>query len=165
MTSQLIGQLHTWQLFVDGASRNNPGPAGAGIYVRKENKPVLQAGFYLGTKTNNQAEYLALLLGLLSLRDLLAHSEHPGQARLEIISDSLLLIKQLQGEFRVKHPGIIPLHACAQALLRQGPVYTAIHTLRHNNTHADALANAGIDKKIMPPTHFMDSLAQYGITL
>ena len=60
----------TWKLFIDGASRNNPGRSGAGVYLLKNEKPVYQEGFYLGIKTNNEAEYLALLLGVFSCKKL-----------------------------------------------------------------------------------------------
>ncbi len=81
---------HPWRLFVDGASRNNPGPSGAGIYVVRDGKEMLKKGFYLGKKTNNQAEYLALVLGIFLLKKLVQSDEN-----IIITSDSLLLIKQL----------------------------------------------------------------------
>jgi Ribonuclease HI len=63
--------VHYFKLFVDGASRNNPGQAGVGIYLLKDGEPVEKQGLYVGVKTNNQAEYLALLLGLLFLKIML----------------------------------------------------------------------------------------------
>ena len=57
-----------WKLFIDGASRNNPGPSGAGFLLLKDDKPVEQKGFFLGSKTNNQAEYFALLIGIFFLK-------------------------------------------------------------------------------------------------
>src|ERR1700736_5606512 len=67
----LSADVVKWQLFVDGAARNNPGPAGAGIYILKNGTPFIKQGFYLGSKTNNQAEYLALVLGLCQLRSVM----------------------------------------------------------------------------------------------
>ena len=62
------GKRRYWKLFIDGASRNNPGPAGAGLALFKDDEPAEMRGFYLGTKTNNQAEYFALLLGIFYLK-------------------------------------------------------------------------------------------------
>src|ERR1700733_1037262 len=84
-----------WKLFIDGAARNNPGPAGAGIYITKNDKPFKKLGFYLGVKTNNQAEYGALLLGLHALKATWDSRDH-----LDIISDSQLLVRQFKGEYR-----------------------------------------------------------------
>ena len=72
-----------WKLFIDGAARNNPGPAGAGIYITKNDKPFKKDGYYLGKKTNNQAEYGALLVGLFYVTQHLEPHDH-----LDIISDS-----------------------------------------------------------------------------
>lgn len=130
-----------WTLYVDGASRNNPGPAGAGVYLLKNNEPFLKKGFFLGTKTNNQAEYLALLIGLFFLDAQL--SDHD---MLKIFSDSQLLVRQLKQEYRVKHPDLIPLYACARSFLKDKP-YIVKHIMREHNAVADELANIGIDNK------------------
>src|SRR5438309_757158 len=101
-----------WKLYVDGAARNNPGPAGAGICLMKNDQTVLRRGYFLGKKTNNQAEYLALIFGLLLLRERAESTD-----AIDIVSDSLLLVRQLQGEYRVKHPELQPLHAAIKKLL------------------------------------------------
>src|SRR5579872_1960103 len=88
-----------WTLFVDGASRNNPGPSGAGMYIEKDGVLVIKDGYFLGIKTNNQAEYLALLLGLF----MVAEHMH-GKDQLRIISDSQLLVRQLMGVYKVRQP-------------------------------------------------------------
>lgn len=130
-----------WHLYVDGASRNNPGPAGAGIYVTKAGDPVIKQGFFLGTKTNNQAEYMALLLGLCQVKE---HMQ-PFDV-LTVFSDSELLIKQLQGHYAVKNPELRILYDRAYKLLATIP-HTLRHVMREQNQEADALANEGIDKK------------------
>ena len=89
VTKQTKKGLH-WKLFVDGASRKNPGKAGAGIYLVKEDKSILKKGFYLGTKTNNQAEYLALILGIFYAKKYMAKND-----MLTIFSDSELLVKHM----------------------------------------------------------------------
>src|SRR5690349_12915959 len=82
-----------WKLFIDGAARNNPGKAGAGIYILKNDQEVCKEGFYLGVKTNNQAEYAALLVGLYYIKQYIEPHDH-----LDIISDSQLLVRQFNGE-------------------------------------------------------------------
>ena len=130
-----------WQLFVDGASRNNPGPAGAGIYLVKEHKKELAQGFFLGHKTNNQAEYLALIIGLILAIPKIE------QDQLQIVSDSLLLVNQLNGIYRVKNPELQILHHKVKNLLANTN-YTVVHVLREHNIIADEMANLGIDQKI-----------------
>lgn len=144
-----------WRLFVDGAARNNPGPAGAGIYLVKNDKSFLKKGFYLGKKTNNQAEYAALLIGLYFLKDQLGPEDH-----IDIISDSELLVKQFKGEYRVKHPELKPLHLLAKKMLT-GIHYSIAHVLRENNLVADEMANKGIDNKIKLPQEFLTLLQQH----
>lgn len=147
------------RLFVDGAARNNPGPAGAGLYIIKDNLVVEQQGFYLGVKTNNQAEYLALLIGLYFVRTYCHHDDF-----LEIVSDSQLLVRQIQGAYKVRHPDLQPLFRAVQQILRAYD-HVASHVMRDDNTHADALANKGIDEKIQVPQECKTFLAQYSITL
>src|SRR5258707_15746433 len=86
-----------WKLFVDGASRNNPGPSGAGIYIVQDEQFFHEYGFYLGKKTNNQAEYLALLLGLFTLKKMVKKGD-----KVHVISDSLLLVQQIKGIYKVR---------------------------------------------------------------
>ena len=138
-----------FELYVDGASRNNPGPAGAGIYLLKDGKPIERRGYFLGLKTNNQAEYLALLLGLAVAQ------EHMGpDDQLIIKADSLLMIKQICGQFRVKNPGLFKIYQLVMRFLIKMP-YKAVHIPREQNTKADRLANLGIDRKQVVPEDLM----------
>lgn len=146
-----------WQLFIDGASRNNPGPAGAGIYILKNDALVCKHGFYLGTKTNNQAEYAALLIGLYYVKQYIEPKDH-----LDIISDSQLLVRQFKGEYRVKHPELKPLHLIAKYLLLD-IMYSITHVLREKNTQADQMANIGIDEKKPLPKEFLALLKQHDV--
>ncbi|GMU19253.1 MAG: hypothetical protein AMXMBFR12_04450 [Candidatus Babeliales bacterium] len=146
-----------WKLYVDGAARNNPGPAGAGVYITKNDKPEKKIGYYLGKKTNNQAEYGALLIGLYLLKKMMHDDDH-----LDIISDSLLLVRQFQGEYRVKHPELKPLHLLCKKLL-EGRHYAIAHVLREYNEVADEMANKGIDDKKALPQDFLTFLQEYGI--
>lgn len=147
-----------WKVYIDGAARNNPGPAGAGIVIIKSGKIVEKHGFYLGSRTNNQAEYFALLLGVFLVKSRIA-----DQDLVTIISDSQLLVRQFKGEYKVKHPELKPLHLLAQTLL-QGMRYTIEHVFREDNAQADYMANHGIDKKVVLSEQFKQFLAQHGIS-
>jgi len=150
---------HYWKMYIDGASRNNPGIAGAGIYILKDNKPVFMQGYFLGIKTNNQAEYLALLLGLYHISSLMG-----PQDLLMIISDSLLLVQQVKGEYAIRNDYIRMAHGIAKQLLANLN-YDVGHVLRDENKHADKLANKGIDEKNIVPEAFMNMLRTHGISL
>lgn len=144
-----------WKVFIDGASRNNPGPAGAGVFIMKEHVPMIKKGFYLGLKTNNQAEYYALLLGLFLVQPMLC----PRDTVL-IVSDSQLLVRQLQGIYRVKHADLISLHRVARHVMSSMNV-DVMHVLREDNKIADKLANQGIDQKNEIPQDFLTWQKQY----
>jgi ribonuclease HI len=124
---------------VDGGARGNPGPAAAACVVSSPDGEVLaEATELLGTTTNNVAEYRALLLGLRKARELAADE-------VEIVGDSELIAKQVQGVYKVKHEAMRPLHAEAMALLRQFERWSIRTVPRAQNAHADALVNAALD--------------------
>lgn len=148
-----------WTLFIDGASRGNPGPSGAGVFILKNNVPFYEEGFFLGKKTNNQAEYLALLVGLF-----LIEQYSNKKDLLHIISDSQLLIRQLQGIYRVRHNLLIPLFTIAQKLLSSRGSVTFRHVLRELNIKADAMANKGIETGNLLPQPFIELLKHYEVT-
>jgi ribonuclease HI len=148
-----------WQLFVDGASRNNPGPSGAGMYILKDSLVMIKEGYYLGIKTNNQAEYLALLLGLFMV---LEHVKDGDQ--IHIISDSQLLVRQLMGVYKVRQPHLQPLHMACKKIMHQYGA-TIAHVLRDENSEADAMANQGVDYKKTPPKKYITLLNGYDIFL
>lgn len=145
----------TWKLCIDGASRNNPGPSGAGVYLTKNGIPVVKQGFFLGIKTNNEAEYLALLLGLYFARQ---HMQ-PGETLL-VVSDSQLLIRQLEGRYKITKPHLRALYDCAQTILHKEH-YAVEHVLREYNTIADQLANDGVDSKVSVPADFLSICSVY----
>jgi ribonuclease HI len=129
------------RLHVDGASRGNPGEAGFGVHVTAPDGSEVAALFgYLGTATNNVAEYQGLLHGL---RFALAR----GASSVEVFSDSELLVRQLEGRYRVKSPGLVPLHREAQGLLARFARAKVAHVPRERNREADALANRAVDEK------------------
>lgn len=130
-----------FRLHVDGASRGNPGEAGFGVYVTAENGSEVASLYgYLGRATNNVAEYQALLHGL---RFALAR----GASRVEVFSDSELLVRQIEGRYRVKSPGLQPLHREAQGLLARFERSRVAHVPRERNREADALANRAVDER------------------
>ncbi len=151
--------VHNWVVYIDGASRNNPGKAGAGIIMRKDGEVVCREGFYLGIKTNNQAEYYALLLSLFFV-----HRYAQKNDIIRIASDSELLVKQIAGIYKIKNEGLKPLFVLAQSLLQ---TYTIkiMHVVREDNVEADALANKGIDTKKPVPASFKAMIQKHGIRL
>lgn len=150
---------HTWELFVDGAARNNPGPAGAGLYLLKDGVPVEKKGIYLGVKTNNQAEYLALLAGIFY-----AESHMAKQDTLVIKSDSELMVRQLNGIYAIKNQELARIYSNVRTLLK-ALHYSIQHVPREQNSIADKLANMGIDKKIEIPKELLVVWPLYEDTL
>ena len=125
----------------DGGSRGNPGPAGIGVVLRaQDGTPIITLGRFIGRATNNVAEYNALITALEQARAL-------GARRIQIRGDSELIIRQIRGEYRVKHPDLRPLHEAAMDLLRGFESYTIDHNFRHKNELADRLANLAMDRK------------------
>ncbi len=123
----------------DGGSRGNPGPAGCGVVLADDSKsPILEAGYFLGRMTNNAAEYTGLLRGLeAALR--------AGVTKLQIYSDSQLLVRQLNGEYRVKNAGLKDLFDTAFSTLRNISDWKITHIYREANSRADELANMAMD--------------------
>lgn len=150
---QLGTDAIVWHLFIDGAARNNPGPAGAGMYILKNGVEFSRHGFFLGNKTNNQAEYLALLLGILLLK---AHM--CPEDKVIIKSDSQLLVRQLTGMYAIKNPELKRIAATIKEMLSMLK-YTLVHIRREENSVADCLANMGIDKKIPISKDFLKVMA------
>lgn len=108
--------------------------------VRLENGERIAAWGFIGSNTNNVAEYGGLLAALK-----IAHDE--GVTDLEVVSDSQLLVRQMLGEYRVKHPNLIPLFTEAQALRRRFSRFRIRHVLRAENKDADRLANRAMDSR------------------
>jgi ribonuclease HI len=130
---------------IDGASRGNPGPASYAVVMRDPNgKIILELGKKLGRDTNNVAEYYALLAAL----DYAAtHNIHALRVR----SDSELLVRQMQGRYKVKSPDLKPLYERASKLARQFEYFVVEHVRRESNREADALANLALDSGAFGP--------------
>jgi ribonuclease HI len=134
--------LNTITAYTDGGARGNPGPAGAGVYIQAANgKPLAELSLYLGDhQTNNFAEYSALIA---ALEYALKH-HHTG---LRVISDSLLVVSQMNGKWKVKEPGIKVLVDQAKQLARKLEFFEIKHVLRAGNKEADRLANEAMDDR------------------
>ena len=127
-------------LNTDGTARGNPGPAGAGWIIATANGEVLRrGGAFLGQRTSNEAEYEAVIRGIVEALDL-------GADEVALRSDSELLIKQVNGEFQVRNERIADLHHKARALMGRLRRIDAKHVPRAQNADADAMANAAIDQ-------------------
>ncbi|HXG59374.1 MAG TPA: ribonuclease HI family protein [Thermoanaerobaculia bacterium] len=124
---------------VDGASRGNPGPAGYGVFMRTDRGEIIEISGFLGRTTNNVAEYSGLIEALTAARD-------EGADEVEIVSDSELLVKQMSGQYRVRHPNLIPMFEQARSLARGFRRFAIRHTLRAGNREADRLANLAVDR-------------------
>ncbi len=124
----------------DGGARGNPGPAGFGAVVADEKGAVLaELSEFLGHQTNNYAEYAGLLAVLQWALD-------HGRGRLRVVSDSLLMVQQIKGKFKVSSPGLKPLWTEARRRIGLLEAFEISHALRHKNKDADRLANAAMDR-------------------
>ncbi len=134
------GAARAW---IDGASRGNPGEAGFGVVFEADGARQEIAGF-LGRTTNNVAEYAALIAAL-------THAERSGCRRLDLYSDSELLVRQVAGSYRVKAPHLVPLFLKVISLRRRLERCAVHHVRREGNREADALANRAIDQRLPAP--------------
>ena len=125
-------------IFTDGASRGNPGKAGAGVAVFENSVQIDRVYQYLGEKTNNEAEYLAVILALEWMKK-------EGHKEAKLFCDSQLLVRQLNGEYKVKAPTIVPLFKQAKELIN-GLTVSFTWVRREDNKEADALANRAINE-------------------
>ena len=131
--------IDAFVLYADGASRGNPGPASIGAVLYDPDGAVCsEVSEAIGETTNNVAEYRAVIAGMEAALEV-------GAERLQVRLDSLLLVRQIRGEYRVKAPGLKPLHRRAIALMARFPVFSIEHVRREKNTVADGLANAALD--------------------
>jgi len=129
-------------LYADGAARGNPGPAGAGAVLLDAGGHVLaELTKSLGTATNNVAEYTALIIGL-------EEAKRRGVDDIDVRMDSLLVVEQMNGRWKIKHPNMKPLALRAGELLASFRTRTIAHVPREENTIADALSNKAIDDEI-----------------
>ncbi|MBU4480004.1 ribonuclease HI family protein [Patescibacteria group bacterium] len=133
-------------IYTDGGSRNNPGIAGAGVFIADENGNELKkAKKFLGIKTNNWAEYEALIIGLEKAKYLLGSKIN--QTEVEVRMDSQLIVRQINGEYRVKEPSLFEQFVKVNNLKVNFPHIKFVHIPRAENKEADKLANEAMDKQ------------------
>jgi ribonuclease HI len=128
-------------IYTDGASRNNPGEAGAGILITRDGMTIEKIARYLGRTTNNVAEYTAAIIGL-------EHAVKLRASNVKLFADSELLVKQLNGQYKVKNEGLKPLYKKAKELIAKISSVEVQYIPREQNREADALANQAIDEKL-----------------
>jgi ribonuclease HI len=129
----------------DGGSRGNPGPSGYGAVLEDaQGRVVARLSEFLGNQTNNYAEYSGLLA-------VLAWAVEHGAKRLRVVSDSELMVKQMQGKYKVASPGLRPLWEEAKRRAARLDRFEMRHTLRGGNQEADRLANEAMDKGVGRP--------------
>ena len=134
-------------IHADGGARGNPGPAGAGAVVRDgKGRTLAEVSQYLGETTNNVAEYTAIIRGLEALAYHLG--ERAKKADVAVSMDSELVVRQMKGEYKVKHPNLVPLSQKARLLVMKFHSVSFTHIPREKNTDADALANAAMDNPV-----------------
>ena len=131
-------------IYVDGASRGNPGPAAVGVVIKDEKgATILKVSSSIGRATNNQAEYSALIVALQEARKL-------GADQVYINTDSQLMSEQINGNYKVRNAHIRPLFEKAMQLLTAFQYYSIDHIPRYLNSEADALANEALNKLKRP---------------
>ena len=137
----MLGKVPGLIARIDGGARANPGPAGFGVSLEDgEGRQIAALSGYLGTQTNNVAEYAALLAAL-------QYAIDHGASRLAVFSDSELLVRQINGQYRVKNPVLQRLHRSALDRMRRLERVTISHVRREQNQEADRLANRAMDSQ------------------
>lgn len=130
---------------IDGGARGNPGPAAYGVVIRNSKGEILEElAAYLGIQTNNYAEYS----GLLAVLEYAAQAQYQS---LKVYSDSELLVRQMQGRYKVSSPGLKPLFDKARHLVDRFHVFAIEHVLREKNKEADRLVNQVLDSRQRSP--------------
>jgi ribonuclease HI len=128
-------------LYIDGASKGNPGPSGIGVVICKDRQTIKNISRFIGHATNNTAEYTALICGLLECQSLKADS-------VTVHSDSQLLCRQINGDYKVKHPGIKELYDQSRQLIAGFKNFCINHIPREENQGADKLANLAVKESL-----------------
>lgn len=134
-------------VYTDGGSRGNPGVSGIGIAIYDERSRIItRISKFVGVKTNNEAEYLALIEALTWIRD---HRSQLDISQIDFYSDSQLLIRQMSGKYKIKAANIKPLHLITQSLISTLNLpHSFNEILREQNPLADELANRAMDRKL-----------------
>jgi len=137
---------------IDGGARGNPGPAAFGYVIRAADRPPLRGNGTLGRATNNVAEYTGLIQALTKALEL-------GAAEVRVLSDSELLVRQMNGEYRVRNEGLQPLYQQARELVKKIGQVSFEHVYREANAEADQLCNDALDGKLVETLDWTPSTA------
>lgn len=129
-----------WTLHTDGGARGNPGPAGIGFVLHADDKIVKRGGAFLGDATNNVAEYEAMIWGL-------ENALSVDASNLEVFADSELMVRQMNGVYKVKNANLKPLFTRANELASSIGSVSFTHVRREDNTQADEMANQAMDAR------------------
>jgi ribonuclease HI len=141
-------------LYIDGGSRGNPGPGAYAVVVKDSaGNPLTAFSKFLGPATNNAAEYQALLAAL----DYALHHHHKNA---KVFSDSELLVRQIQGKYKVRSPDLKPLHGRAREMISRLEAFSIEHVRREQNREADRLVNQALDATETAKLHHRDTEAQ-----
>src|ERR1051325_8796895 len=132
-----MSDANTVTIFTDGGARGNPGPAAYAYVIQRAGEPDIEEKAFIGRNTNNVAEYMGLIKAL-------EHALHLGVTRATVFSDSLLMVNQMNGEYRVKNAGLLPLFQQATQLRRQFATCHLRHIRRDANQQADRLCNEAL---------------------
>lgn len=136
-----IEEINSAELFTDGGSRGNPGPSAIGVAIINDNKIIYELGEYIGETTNNQAEYLALKKGLIQAIEMNIQT-------LAVFMDSELIIKQINGQYKVKNADLLPIYQEVKKLSANFHSISFTHVRREKNKIADGLVNKALDARI-----------------
>jgi ribonuclease HI len=131
-------------IHTDGASRGNPGPAAVAFVVSVDDVVIAECSATIGSATNNVAEYTALIRGLEFAHGL-------GARAVQVLSDSELMVRQMRGEYRVKHPDLVPLFETAKEWAAKFASVQIDHVRREDNAEADRLCNEALDGRAKTP--------------
>jgi len=136
----IVAMTDIWTIYTDGGSRGNPGPAAYAYVIKRPGLSDIEENGFLGETTNNIAEYTGLVKAL-------EHAKELGGKKLLVQSDSELMVKQLNGQYKVKNEGLRPLYLQAVALRKHFESVTIKHIYREQNTQADRLCNEAMDNR------------------
>jgi len=128
------------EIYIDGASKNNPGDASCGVVMFKEGKKVKESSVYIGKNTNNFAEYTALVIALIE-------ALHLGELNIKVFSDSQLLVNQIRGKYRVRRGSLYALYKVVKILIDKFEKFSIDYVPRSKNKEADKLANMALTLK------------------
>jgi probable phosphoglycerate mutase len=132
-------------IHADGGARGNPGPAGSGVVIRNDKKKVVgEVSEFLGHTTNNVAEYTAILRGLELLLGVVGEKAYETEVDVEM--DSMLVVEQMNGNYKIKHPNLKPLALSVKNLIPKFKEVRFTHIPREKNKDADRLANDAMDR-------------------